>query len=325
VFHLSGSFQIGLIVESENPLEEVWSFVQRIGNNESLNRLTPDAVNDDWTKHIDYASTRLIQALEFRDAADTSSLLTSPLLLYYSFLNLSRAYLAIGVEKISAGTHGLTWQSGTSILESSAKVSKKGTFAELLNYYGLETSSSTTITLAECLARIPELKSDSILALQSNIISVHVDAYTDGRVHLKFMVQDENEFRSQWQTWFPELANVFVLSREGAILEANLARSDNEVGQFLHQHFWDNLRFINVAHWYVLPNTDKFSLWPRHSFYYVAIFILGSLVRYEPDLLLNSISPSSEAGWLLNRFVAKSERFFPQLILREWTKQRLYF
>ncbi|MDJ0903316.1 MAG: YaaC family protein [Xenococcus sp. MO_188.B8] len=266
-----------------------------------------------------------MQALEFRNASDTSSLLTSPMLLYYSFLNLMRAYLAIGPEKISSKSHGLTWEPGKSILETSAKLNKKGTFVEFLNHYGVEISGSTTITLSECLSRIPELKSDSILALQSEVLTINVYVYSDGRVNLNFAVQDENLFRSEWKNWFPELSSICKLASQGTILELNLSRSDKKVGNFLHQHLWDDLRFIDVARWYNLPKNDKFSSWPRLSFYYVAMFILGSSVRYEPDLLLKTISPSSETGWLLNRFVAKAERFFPQLLLRDWTKQRLYF
>ena len=325
MFQLVGSFQIGLVFESEQPLEEVWSFVQRIGNQESLNRLTPDNTNDNWSQHINYASTRLMQALEFRNASDTSSLLTSPMLLYYSFLNLMRAYLAIVPEKISSKSHGSTWKPGKSILETSADLNKKGTFVEFLNHYGVEISGSTTITLSECLSRILELNSDSILALQSEVLTINVYAYSDGRVNLNFAVQDENLFRSEWKNWFPELSGICKLASQGAILELKLSQSYNKVSDFLYQNLWDNLRLIDVARWYTLPKNDKFGSWPRHSFYYIAMFILGSSVRYEPDLLLKTISPSSETGWLLNRFVAKAERFFPQLLLRDWTKQRLYF
>ena len=49
---------------------------------------------------------------------------------------------------------------------------------------------------------------------------------------------------------------------------------------------------------------------PRAAYDFVAMSILGSVVRYEPELLEPLTKPQDELGWMINRFLALAERFF---------------
>jgi len=85
---IHGSFQqSGAKLETENPLEEVWSTVALHGSADFLQKHLTPPVGHSVAPYIQYAGIRARQAVEFREAARQATLLTSPLSLYYSFLN----------------------------------------------------------------------------------------------------------------------------------------------------------------------------------------------------------------------------------------------
>ena len=55
------------------------------------------------------------------------------------------------------------------------------------------------------------------------------------------------------------------------------------------------------------------------------MFILGNIVRYEPELMLEVSQFNSEMSWFINRFLNIAERFFPQLKLSEQCGTTIYF
>jgi hypothetical protein len=75
-----------------------------------------------WQKHLSYLQVRLTQALEFRRAAHSLTLLTAPLTLYYSFLNLMRAYMTLRHEVQAGKHHGLSFHAAASLFESEASL-----------------------------------------------------------------------------------------------------------------------------------------------------------------------------------------------------------
>jgi hypothetical protein len=55
------------------------------------------------------------------------------------------------------------------------------------------------------------------------------------------------------------------------------------------------------------------------------MFILGSLVRYQPEIILAAAGTESELGWFLGRFIRAAERFYPQLVLSWLTGAHVFF
>ena len=92
-----GSFQQGLPYQTENPLEEAWAMIARLGTPEYAKSLIPLDKEIDWDKHATYASVRIRQAVELRQSAKSSSTLTKPIMYYYAFLNMIRAYMALAL------------------------------------------------------------------------------------------------------------------------------------------------------------------------------------------------------------------------------------
>ncbi len=74
-----------------------------------------------------------------------------------------------------------------------------------------------------------------------------------------------------------------------------------------------------------MRQTDPSLVFPRPAYYFVTLFILGSVVRYEPELMLDTVDPNSLSGWLLKRVIQGAERFFPQLMLSWLMDSDLYY
>lgn len=73
-----GSFQLPHVFESENPLEEVWAFIARYGTKDYIkNHLHSDNPEINWEDYVNYGMVRAKQAVEFRNSAKNSTLLTT--------------------------------------------------------------------------------------------------------------------------------------------------------------------------------------------------------------------------------------------------------
>jgi hypothetical protein len=329
LFHI-GSFQYPHRFESENPLEEVWSRVARYGATDYIkNQLTPEKSDIDWDDHVSYAIVRVKQAVEFRESAKNTTLLTKPLALYYAFLNLTRAFLALGPEIMPSSSHGLQFIKGDSLFSSSAKLIK-GTFTEYLSAFSVKWEKGTTISLKEALARIVEIHQDfiSLKYYNSYVFPVRVQTTTGGPVYID-PISPHKEFPKNWDKEFPSLKEKCSLQEENqgfVVDDKEVCESRDSISKFLHDILLHDLIYDSMSStWYLIRNVDSSLSFSRASYYYIAVFILGSIVRYEPELMLESSQLDSETGWFLARFLNKAERFFPQLKIGEQCQTTIYF
>ena len=112
-----------------------------------------------WQDWGPYAAVRVRQAVEFRGAARNISILTRPLPLYYSSLNLLRGFFALGQGvKPSKSRHGLTFvgEDEANFFKMGAKFCD-GTFTEFLTAQDVPYLKNTEITLGHALSRIVEM------------------------------------------------------------------------------------------------------------------------------------------------------------------------
>ena len=144
-----GPLKRGQYAESKNPLEEVWNWISRFGVTSWLQHTCQTATHS-WKNWHSYSAVRMRQAVEFRTAARGGSILTRPLPLYYSLLNLVRGFLALreGVE--AKKSHGLIFVEGsqTDIFQIRAKI-VSGTFTDYLDALKVPYQLGTVITLHE--------------------------------------------------------------------------------------------------------------------------------------------------------------------------------
>jgi hypothetical protein len=327
-----GSFQTGLRITSENPLEEVWSRVALHGSVGLLQRTWYVALptGQKIDPYVQYVGVRLRQAVEFREAARQTTLLTTPLSLYYSFLNLTRACICMHSEELpSRRHHGLVFESGRDLLSSGAKL-KAGTFTDYLYEMGYSWKSGKVVTLHDALARIIEIRTDyTTYGPESLVVPVDVDAYFSGDVILNIPQRfyDLSQNLAIWTSELPSLGGCCTVEPEGNKLEVTHRVSNYEdVSNFCSLRLDPNLILQDFeSRWYLVRQLDPDLVFPRPAYYLVALFILGSIVRYEPELMLDTVPPGSFSGWLLKRVIQAAERFFPQLMLSWLEKNSLYF
>lgn len=325
-----GSFQKGPSWESENPLEEVWSRVAQVGSREHIKkRWTPERLTDAAAINsvAEYANVRVRQAVEFRAAARGASQLTSPLSLYYSFLNLLRGFYALKRETVPVKGHGLTFRAASSVLGCECLLAP-GSFTAYLDAEGASWAKGQAITLRSALARIVEIRDDfPRVADEPTLVDyVAVRAHMSGEVFFDFQHPDGLSFRADWAKAYPALEALCDLEPEGNVLKLRQSLPEyDDVANFLPSLFEADLRLRMSPRWFAQRHVPQPPVLPRMGYYFVAMFVLGSIVRYEPELVREIADPDHEVSWLIGRFLNVAERFFPQLIFNWLTEQTVYY
>lgn len=311
----------------ENPLTEVWHEVAHFGTAGYLDKLVPDKKDIDWEAYRQYAAVRVHQAIEFQEAARQSTLLTAPLPLYYAFLNLTKAFMAIGPEVMPRNGHGLRFKQSDRLLASSAQLCK-GAFTDYLDGQGLSWKDGDEISLADALGFIVEHTGDyrQVVQKDSNVQKIVVRAIIRGDVRLIFHNYTA-DLKADWAKDFPGLAGLceYEQGQTLRVIDQLTVDSEEKIAQFLREHFMPFLVLQGAPTWFAFKRNNHVLPLNRIAYYYVAVFILGSVVRYEPELLVEVNSSNSELGWFLQKFLRSAERFFPQLKLMELTRSELYF
>lgn len=324
VFYV-GSFQLGDTVDAEDPLDAVWSYIERIASRDFLQSRCTKKQN------APYASVRIRQAVEFRNASRATTLVTRPLPLYYSALNLARAGVAVLTGNQATPAHGLRHITSSDLLSNAAKV-VPGTFADFVSALQSSASLSTQLTLDDCLAALPEL-ADQYSTLPARISrAVPVSVAYQSDLCLTFdpaFLPSDVAFTSQWHLLFPKLANVCELHESlGTTLVVKRSldtASYYAIGLFCSQHLEHRLSFGTTPLWYAIRQLPGEDVLPRAAYYVVGLFILSSVVRYHPELLVATDVVQSQTAWLLGRFLAAAERFLPQLLYSWIVGQTTYF
>lgn len=325
-----GSFQQeGNKIVTEEPLEEVWSRISRYGSFSYLkNTFKPDKPGINWDKYLRYIEVRIRQAVELRKVAHQSSLLTSPLNYYYSFLNLKRAFLALGPEIIPKKRHGLVFKPAANLLDTKALLSE-GTFTDYLKTKGIKWNKNDGISLSEALGFIVELADDYRHEYHDKcfVSQIVIRGIMNGPVKLQYYNISE-DFKDTWKIAYPGLADFCQIEQEGKSLglkDIESYKSYEAISEFAHYNLLPSLIYSWNPIWYIYNDNNNVLKLTRSGYYYVTMFILGNAVRYNPELMLEASSLGSELFWLLQKFISLAERYYPQLKLMEFYRSQLYF
>lgn len=200
-----------------------------------------------------------------------------------------------------------------------------GTFTDYLDLLKAPRQQGTRITLYDALLRIIETANyyTSTPLGQAEVFAVHVQAFHSGKALLHFYGPgQEVDFRTSWQQWFPKLKDYCFLEPTGRILLVDANKVDTStyelVCKFCCEFLEVNLKSYEDPIYFAIRHSTSTLDLPRPAFYFIAAFILSSVVRYEPELMLKVSNPDSEQGWLIARFLDAAERCFPQLLLHWW-------
>jgi len=322
---IPSSFQNGIVLQSENPLEEVWDRISWMTSKDRISSaLSASVAPDQLSRCIDYSVPRFLQACELRKAKSQTTALTAPLLLYYSALNLTRGALALIKNVTPHSGHGLKFKEGADIFSCSAEIAN-GTYYDLLLANNINPRIGTSCSLMDALIRIVEISDDMVLANKpmSLIVPIYVLAYENKSLFLNFKNLDQ----STWKETYPSLSPIadFVSEKQ---LRINIVNQINAktVSEFCHKHLLTDLHYRDLTpQWFVLSKTEKGTDLSREGYYLIALFILSSIVRYSPEIMIEALRPERESSYIINRFIKNVERFYPQLIVNSIHNNHLYF
>jgi hypothetical protein len=322
------TFQKDNIYKSEKVIDEVWLRIERLSSSAILNDdFTTNTSEEVRQELIKYISTRICQAVEFRNASREQTLLTKPLLLYYSMLNLVRAYIAMDQEKMSTTSHGLHFNLNNEILKCSASI-RKGTFLDYLELKGIELPIGTEISLKSALENIIEFKRELLECntMQLGYIPLALSAYKDGELIATVLEYDGN-LSENWREEFQSIKNDARFENGKIFIKKEEFVDEKRLEDYVNKYFLSDLSYLSPNEsciWYSYKNRDIKSL-PRLCYYFIAFYILSNIVRYEPESMQEIINKKDSIFWIINKLQYFGDRYFPQLILCDIYNRPIYF
>lgn len=323
-----GTFQMQNTYRSDDPMNEAWARIERFASRGILAKEFKAEINPaNWESLILYISTRISQAIEFRNAMINQSLITKPLTLYYSMLNILRATIAIKYEVKSEIGHGLRFESSEVLLNSKAIIQRSGTFSQYLKTQNNKSLEGLTFSLRDVLGHIIEFGTDlrAFEEIPMHYFPFLVQCYTDGE--LEVIPQSESKkYQDCWETTFPMLKTDFSRTPEGRLIcTREEFKEYGAVMTYVNKILLSDLNRISVNDYCIWFQYDDNEAMPRLAYYHIALFILSNIVRYEPESLQAIISENSEVYWLLKRLIYLTERYYAQLAISEIHGTPTYF
>lgn len=312
-----GSFQRGRYLRSTNPLKAVWREVEKQGTVDRLSFIAKQKGH-----HEDIArpaSLKIRQAVELWKVSTETTVLTRPLLLYYSMLNLTRGFMLPRLGTFGESSHGLSFISGSRLLDCKAKVTKTGTFRRFAESLGVQGDllDGRSYSLRDLLAVIPEMHADFPLLKSGvpSVVIVAVKAVFHGPLKLTFHMPDipEEVFASEWEIMFPWWKDLCELDSPKTLKLKESPKNEQEICEVCGKYLIHDLRFQQDALWFDHRVGNDVALLPRQLAYMAAMHILSNVTRYEPEYLEAPTSGLNDLGFVLETFLDNAERFFPQL------------
>ena len=292
-----GFFEESVHFRTDNPIEEIWSFILRYSDINYLKKVWKNRQDDEYI----YVSICLKQAYEYYLASKGQTLNTKPLLLYYSFLSLSKAILFIINDERPPEYHGLCKEqlnkeikTINDLLDFSAEINQ-GVFIKLAEAFDYKVSVGQRLTLGNFLFNTIELSYDLSQYFNKNpgFISPKVSAYINGEIKITFNnILDHKEdsiidFLTKLLTEFTSESkdSSLIFKSNIGISEIGDKDYDTKATALLKKYFSfsalpDDNYYININE-YKMPNLLA---------YYGIMYILSTIVRYKPDKLYQMIN-----------------------------------
>lgn len=324
-----GSFQRGKRFRSSDPLRAAWREIEKLGTVDRLSFIANQRSHS--TDLARSASLKVRQAVELWKASRGSSILTRPLLLYYSILNLTRGMMLPRLGTFGEPSHGLSFTSAPNLLDCKATVTKSGTFRRFAESLGVtgDRIDGRSYTLRDLFAVLPEMHADFPLLRSgdSSVVVVAVRAIMNGPMRLFFHVSDLDEegFAQQWETLFPWMKDDCTLDSAHTLRLKENPKDENEIAEFCRNRLIHDLRLRENAYWFDHRTGNGIALLPRLLAYIAAMHILSNVSRYEPEFLEAPTSGLNDLGFVLESFLDNCERFFPQLTVDVLYGQPVFF
>jgi YaaC-like protein len=304
---------------TDAPIEEIWKFLLIFADIGYLKKRwsTTEA-------SLVAVSTMLRQAHEYHLASRTVSLLTRPLLIYYSMLNLAKAAIYIVTDVPPFENHGLCSSRMADRLTDCSGQARSGVFQQLCRIEGLEIPSKRRLSFEDFVANLLEMEyaSRDYLGRQSEILRPKVTSYFGGKVEIHISKAQAAALNIDPSEAIKGRSDLLKDFNETETVDEILLTSkiswDGDDGrqkrrELVARHVTFGVFPGQPPFLCLLPHDRKL---PRASSYFGAMWLLSEIVRYEPqyvDRFLRGGDDSVE--WYVREVCDMSERVFPNLMI----------
>lgn len=313
-------------IYTQDSHKELWSLLGLFESNkfvseklmERYEQLEPDNL-EIRTMNIVYS---IRQAREFYDSAEQVTLLTSPLLLSYGMLNLSKALVYYLSDKDTNFNnyfkqHGLTVPYNNdrqSLANEYVKFVGYGTYSHLASIYKENQYKNIKISLKEILSQIPDLREMFILTYDENPRVIPIQkieyGYSTGNLGGNFQrvwddIKTMSEIYSNSGYRF-EAGNSNIAILKTSAATRKLEESDLIVNSI-----------SGIKYFRTIPKVDEnLILLKEASLYYLLIFGYGMLARYHATKWGKYIDPNfSKEAELINKSIVIAKHRFLHLVV----------
>jgi len=313
------------IIQTENPEKEIWKMLGYFESEKNakdflLEKLPQNCEIDELSKNL---SIDMQVAEEYFRAAQSVSLLTRPLLIYYGMINIAKVVHISCEGKIPEGKkHGLvTVKPWNFVLaDLSVKIKQYGIFPEFYHCYSREELHTSVFSLKHLLSQIPEVKVAFETVYKEKSLALKV-------VKARYGVSIVDSELEKYTGLNELLANIPKLKKHSNRMQM----FDDHA--FLFAANWDNENQYTPAlsgeKFLILPikcEDGTFRLLNELSTHFLIMFMLGMTARYHPKVWADAIK-GEESGdiYVIQNFLDVTTRKFPNLILNELRNRKFIF
>lgn len=305
----------GKTISTFNPIQASWDELLRLRDISFIKEVS-DISDED---KLVFIKTSIIQAHEYFTSSLNMSLNTSSLLLYYSILNLSKAFLVLANNEYPSQHHGLSKvdYSG-SLLDINCKYTN-GIFGDLARMLDVKIESKI-FSVSDFMLSNVDLYFEATISSEHkrSFVVPEICLYTGGSLDVIFTDIENSEFANITKTF--EKYDEFKLdnrTESSAIFTLkNTITQENrydEASSIIEKYFI--LSTLGSASRYFYINNNVNSLHPLLSEFGV-LFILSNIVRYSPQKLDEIINSNNQSKyWLLSKIVEICKRSIPNLFV----------
>ena len=309
------------IASTENPVKEIWSMLSYFESEYNARQYLKEKFrpNDTSLNSINKTAKNLAftmkTAREYYEAAESVTVLTQPLLIFYGMTALSKVlFMATHGKKSPSTSHGLKkikpWTGVFAKL--SVKIGKNGTFPQFHGCYNRERLHGADFSIKELFSVVPEAKvafervynekSKALRILRIrhgiSIIDSELQRYEDLEDLITRIPGIKERYHKQYQR-FDDRIILFCTKRE----------AEDPV-----------TRAVSGDEYIVLPiiKQGKSIMLPDMSTHFLIMYLLGMLTRYQPKEW-GEIMKGEESGeiYMIQHFLEVTKRKFPNLVLNE--------
>ncbi len=346
-------------VLTEEPYKKMWDYFMYFESEDVVKKF----LRQKYTDHLQQAeldatvqqnTPKIIyyikQARAYYRAAENSTILVKPLLLYYGMTSLSKSLININdpyyPKSTSVLRHGITTRKIKKLqyhfLEDEIKIQREGLFILLHQLLGgTELPPNKKFFVYELLSVIPEIKdSYERLERKSKVIPVNIDQYYLNPKQTTVYVS--RQILSLLQVDADNLLPVLNKRNRSPQKKFLLPEDFNPTASYLKllwnnenchhvlddPYGFDNDYFIEDVNrrFYVRSHINQDINLPEISIHFILMYMLGMLCRYESERWGEIVLSSSTSDmFIINDYLNISMRKYPNLILNHLFNELFVF